>query len=79
MFKMIGHMVIDLLVFLVLWGLILVLFTSFSSLIFGHIPVYGNFTDNLIFHFEAALGNWDVRGTCRDSQKGLILKLAQRE
>ena len=66
-------MIVDLAEFLILWGLILVLFASTSGLIFGDLPTYNKFSDNLIFHFESSLGNWDVRGTCRDSQKALIV------
>jgi len=52
---------------MILWGVVLVVSTSVSSLIFGDLPIYNNFPSNLLFHFESALGNWDARATCRDS------------
>ena len=57
---MIGHMIIDLAIFLILWGIILTLSTSASSLIFAETnPILADFFDNIVWHFEAALGNWD--------------------
>lgn len=72
MFKMIYQMILDLAIFLILWSVILIMFGSASGLVFGETPIYGVFVDNLIFHFETALGNWDGRATCKLSQAGFI-------
>jgi len=79
MFKMIGVMVLDLVQFLTLWITVLVVNSSVSNLIFGNMPIYNDFLSNLLFHFESALGSWDMRATCQDSQKAAILELSEEE
>jgi len=34
---------------------------------------------NLLFHFESALGSWDARASCQDSQKAVLLELSPEE
>jgi hypothetical protein len=57
-------MITSLLQFIVLWVIELMIFTSVSILLFGHLPGFSNFFDVLIFYFEAALGSWKMKPYC---------------
>ena len=53
-------MIIDLGKFLVIWSVILIMFTCVALLAFGELHDFYTFEQTLIFFLESALGNWDM-------------------
>lgn len=58
-FKVIGAMAWDLVLFYSLWAVILLALTSVTNLIFMRLPEYQDFWSALYMHFEFALGNFN--------------------
>jgi len=59
MYKMMGNMIYKLVIFLVIWAVILGMFTCVAILCFGEIEFFYNLFDVLIMFFESGLGAWD--------------------
>jgi hypothetical protein len=57
-------MIIDLGIFLVLWIIILIMFSSAACMIFGQLPQFRNFFNVLYMYIEYSLGTWDTRIYC---------------
>jgi hypothetical protein len=57
--KIIYAMMRELMIFLVLWGIQLFIFTCMGVLIFTGIPQFKGFTNVLILFFQSAFGIWD--------------------
>lgn len=57
-------MIIDLGIFLVLWIIILIMFSSSACMIFGQLKKFENFFDVLFMYLEYSLGEWDIRIYC---------------
>lgn len=57
-------MIIDLGIFLVLWIIILIMFSSASCMIFGQLPQFRDFFNALYMYLEYSLGTWDTRIYC---------------
>jgi len=60
MFKTLQNMTIDLIQFMIIWLVVLIMFTCVSILIFGQLDSFQNFIDILVMYFEASLGNWNM-------------------
>ena len=60
MFRILQQMIIDLGKFLVIWSVILIMFTCVAILAFGELKTFYTFEDTLIFFLESALGQWDM-------------------
>mmetsp|Transcript_27175 Transcript_27175/g.41348 ORF Transcript_27175/g.41348 Transcript_27175/m.41348 type:complete len:138 (-) Transcript_27175:1023-1436(-) len=72
MFKVIQNMIIDLAKFMVLWSIVLTIFTSVSLLVFSKLDFFQNIFEVFYFYFESALGNWGTDNYCGpDSQPEL--------
>jgi hypothetical protein len=65
MFKVIGAMAGDLVLFYSLWAVILLSLTSVTNLIFMRMPEYQDFWAAVYMHFEYALGGFDSKIYCR--------------
>ena len=57
-------MILSLLQFIVLWIIELMIFTSVSILLFGHLPGFSSFFEVMVYYFEAALGIWTTKPYC---------------
>lgn len=57
--KIIYVMMRELMIFLVLWGIQLFIFSCIGILIFSSVPEYEGFMNVLILFFQSALGIWD--------------------
>ena len=57
--KIIYAMIRELMIFLVLWGIQLFIFTCVGILVFAGVPHYDGFMQVLILFFQSALGIWD--------------------
>lgn len=53
-------MIVDLAKFLVVWTIILVMFTCVSVLAFGELKEFHDIFIVFTFFFESTLGNWDL-------------------
>jgi hypothetical protein len=64
MFKVVTNMVSDLARFMVLWSIVLIIFTSLSLLIFSQFDKFQDFFSVFYLYFESSLGTWDVSVYC---------------
>lgn len=60
MFKTLQNMTIDLVQFMIIWGIVLIMFSCISSLIFGQLDAFQDFGSILVLYFETSLGNWNL-------------------
>jgi hypothetical protein len=61
MLTIIFTMIEDLSVFLILWVLLLLVFTSSGFILFNELAAYNSIWDVFVVHFEASLGNWALK------------------
>ena len=61
MLTIILAMIEDLFIFLVLWALLLLVFSSSGFIIFNELAAYNSLWAVFVVHFEASLGNWILR------------------
>ena len=54
-------MTVDLFQFLIIWGIVLVMFSCVGCLIFGQQKAFNSFWDVLVTYFEASMGNWTLK------------------
>jgi hypothetical protein len=59
MFKIIYKMLIELFKFLIIWFLVIFIFTCVSVLFFNQLDAFSDIISVLEYWFYAALGNWD--------------------
>lgn len=64
LFKVIQMMIIDLGIFLVLWVIILIMFSSSACMIFGQLHQFNEFFNVIFMYLEYSLGSWDTRVYC---------------
>lgn len=57
-------MVIDLSYFMIIWTIELMIFTSVSLILFGHLPDFTSFFTVFYYYFGAALGAYDMEVYC---------------
>ena len=57
-------MIIDLGIFLVLWVIILIMFSSSACMIFGQLHQFNEFFNVIFMYLEYSLGSWDTRVYC---------------
>jgi len=78
MLTIIFEMLEDLGIFLVLWILLLLIFSSSGFIIFNELAAYKILYSVFIVHFEASLGNWALKiydGLSLDDRTGEIFHL----
>ena len=61
MIKIIQAIIVDILIFTVIWGIQLLFFTCVGILLFGQVPEYESFQDTFIMLYETAIGDWDLK------------------
>ena len=59
-FKMIEKMMIDLGKFMVIWLLLMVMFSAVAILTFGQLESFKEMWPTFVYFFEASLGAWDM-------------------
>lgn len=59
MFKIMYKMAVDLIKFLVVWVMVLLLFSCVSLLIFGQADGFKDFFQVVVFYFQASLGEFE--------------------
>jgi hypothetical protein len=78
MLTIIFEMLEDLGIFIVLWFLLLLIFSSSGFIIFNELDAYKSLYSVLIVHFESSLGNWALKiydGLSLDDRTGEVFHL----
>ena len=60
MFKILQEMIVDLGKLMVIWVLIIVMFSCVAVLLFGEIPEFQTWQHNIVFYFQTAIGSWSL-------------------
>lgn len=74
MFKLIQAMVVDLMQFLVIWGMVLLMFSSVSVLVFGALPTYSTLFNALMYWCKAGLGGFDFSTMVGNDARGVRME-----
>lgn len=79
MLTIIFSMLEDLVIFIVLWFLLLLIFSSSGFIVFNELAAYKSLYSVFLVHFEASLGNWALKiydGLSLDDKTGEIFHLS---